>query len=100
MDIQSAVDAPRFHHQWLPDTIYLEPFALSVDTQEKLKAAGYSFKTQRAWAAVEAIAIGPPASTATPAAGIDDSTRPAPLLPGHFYGANDSRRPGGAALGY
>ncbi|HEY2891227.1 MAG TPA: gamma-glutamyltransferase, partial [Dongiaceae bacterium] len=64
MDIQSAVDAPRFHHQWLPDTIYLEPFALSVDTQEKLKAAGYSFKTQRAWAAVEAIAIGPPASTA------------------------------------
>jgi gamma-glutamyltranspeptidase/glutathione hydrolase len=100
MDIQSAVDAPRFHHQWLPDTIYLEPFALSVDTQEKLKAAGYSFKTQRAWAAVEAIAIGPPASTAAPAAGIDDSTRPAPLVPGHFYGANDSRRPGGAALGY
>jgi len=24
MDIQSAVDAPRFHHQWKPDYIYLE----------------------------------------------------------------------------
>ena len=24
MDIQSAVDKPRFHHQWLPDFIYLE----------------------------------------------------------------------------
>ena len=24
MDIQSAVDAPRFHHQWLPDNIYFE----------------------------------------------------------------------------
>jgi len=100
MDIQSAVDAPRFHHQWLPDTIYLEPFALSADTQETLKNEGYSFKTQRPWAAVEAIAIGPPASTAAPAAGIDDSTRPAPLVPGHLYGANDSRRPGGGALGY
>jgi gamma-glutamyltranspeptidase/glutathione hydrolase len=100
MDIQSAVDAPRFHHQWLPDTIYLEPFALSADTQEQLKNEGYSFKIQRPWAAVEAIVIGPPTSAAVPAAGIDDSIRPAPLVPGHFYGANDSRRPGGAAIGY
>jgi gamma-glutamyltranspeptidase/glutathione hydrolase len=100
MDIQAAVDAPRFHHQWLPDTIYLEPYALSADTQAKLKDAGYSFKIQRPWGAVEAIIIGPPASTAAPAAGVDDSTKPAPLVPGHFYGANDSRRPGGAAIGY
>jgi gamma-glutamyltranspeptidase/glutathione hydrolase len=100
MDIQSAVDAPRFHHQWLPDTIYLEPFTLSRDTQDKLKAAGYAFTDQRAWGAVEAILIGPPLPTTAPAAGVDDSTRPAPLIPGHLYGANDSRRPGGAALGY
>ncbi len=100
MDIQSAVDAPRFHHQWLPDTIYLEPFELSADTREKLQAAGYAFKEQRPWGAVEAILVGPPLPPVQPAAGIDDSTRPAPLVPGHLYGANDSRRPGGAALGY
>ena len=100
MDIQAAVDAPRFHHQWLPDTIYLEPYALSADTQAKLKEAGYSFKIQRPWGAVEAIVIGLPAAQTAPAAGIDDSTRPAPLVPGHYYGANDSRRPGGAAIGY
>ncbi len=100
MDIQAAVDAPRFHHQWLPDTVYVEPYALSADTQEKLTQAGYRFKTQRPWGAVEAIVIGLPAAGAAPAAGIDDSTRPAPLVPGHYYGANDSRRPGGAALGY
>src|SRR6266481_1903877 len=100
MDIQTAVDAPRFHHQWLPDTIYLEPFALSRDTLDKLKAAGYAFTDQRAWGAVEAILVGPPLPSTAPPAGIDDTTRPAPLVPGHLYGANDSRRPGGAALGY
>ncbi len=100
MDIQSAVDAPRFHHQWLPDTIYLEPFALSRDTRDKLEAAGYAFSDQRPWGAVEAILVAPPLPSATPSAGVDDSTRPAPLMPGHLYGANDSRRPGGAALGY
>jgi len=30
----------------------------------------------------------------------NDSTISTPLQPGHLYGANDSRRPGGAALGY
>ena len=25
LDIQAAADAPRFHHQYLPDTLYLEP---------------------------------------------------------------------------
>ncbi len=32
MTLQEAVDAPRIHHQWLPDTIAAEPFALSADT--------------------------------------------------------------------
>jgi hypothetical protein len=31
---------------------------------------------------------------------MDDSTHRGALIPGHLYGANDSRRPGGAALGY
>ncbi|RVD63954.1 gamma-glutamyltransferase, partial [Mesorhizobium sp. M4A.F.Ca.ET.029.04.2.1] len=32
MNIQEAIDAPRIHHQWLPDTVYVEPFGLSPDT--------------------------------------------------------------------
>ena len=50
--------------------------------------------------AVEAIMVGPAAPASGAAAGLDDSVKTAPLVPGHFYGASDSRRPGGAALGY
>jgi len=37
MTIQEAVDAPRFHQQWLPSATYLEPFALSPDTKKILE---------------------------------------------------------------
>lgn len=43
MQIQQAVDAPRVHHQWLPDTIAYEPFGLSVDTLQALQSRGYQF---------------------------------------------------------
>ncbi|ANK93137.1 MULTISPECIES: gamma-glutamyltransferase [Rhizobium] len=43
MDISQAVNAPRFHHQWQPDKVYLEPYALSPDTEKMLAAMGYSF---------------------------------------------------------
>lgn len=36
MDPQQAISAPRFHHQWLPDTLYYEEFGLSPDTRAKL----------------------------------------------------------------
>jgi len=41
MTLQEAVDAPRIHHQWWPDTIAAEPFALSADTVKSLTAMGY-----------------------------------------------------------
>ncbi len=41
MDISQAVNAPRIHHQWQPDTVYLEPYALSPDTEKALAAMGY-----------------------------------------------------------
>lgn len=41
LDIQEAVDAPRIHHQWLPDQIYTEPQALSPDTVKLLVEMGY-----------------------------------------------------------
>jgi len=41
MSIQEAVNAPRFHHQWLPDMITFEPNSFDVKTFETLKTKGY-----------------------------------------------------------
>lgn len=41
MTMQQAVNAPRFHHQWLPDEIRMEPKSFNEDTIKKLKALGY-----------------------------------------------------------
>lgn len=43
MSLQQAVDAPRFHHQWMPDHIYLEPFGISPDTRKILEERGHKF---------------------------------------------------------
>jgi len=43
--IQRAIDAPRFHHQWMPDHIYWEEFGLSPDTREKLERMGHVFRS-------------------------------------------------------
>ena len=42
MDMQSAVSSPRFHHQWLPDEILLEPKGFNQETKETLKKWGYN----------------------------------------------------------
>ncbi|HZI18426.1 MAG TPA: gamma-glutamyltransferase [Pyrinomonadaceae bacterium] len=42
MNIQQAVDAPRIHHQWLPDEIVYEPYGLSADTARALERRGHS----------------------------------------------------------
>lgn len=41
MTMQDAVDAPRFHHQWLPDDISFEPKRFSEETTEALIQKGY-----------------------------------------------------------
>lgn len=41
MSMQEAVNAPRFHHQWLPDEITFEPNSFSKDLLENLKEKGY-----------------------------------------------------------
>jgi gamma-glutamyltranspeptidase/glutathione hydrolase len=43
MDIQSAIDAPRIHHQWLPDELMFEPHGISPDTIKILTAYGHKF---------------------------------------------------------
>ncbi len=42
MDISQAVNAPRIHHQWQPDKIYFEPYALSPDTIRALISMGHT----------------------------------------------------------
>ncbi|HEX6099614.1 MAG TPA: gamma-glutamyltransferase [Thermoanaerobaculia bacterium] len=44
MDIQQAVSAPRFHHQWLPDHIFWERLDLDADTRAALEARGHKFR--------------------------------------------------------
>src|SRR5689334_13626585 len=46
MNIQDAIDAPRIHHQWLPDELLGEPFGLSGDTQKALTARGHKLAKQ------------------------------------------------------
>ncbi len=43
MNIQSAIDAPRVHHQWFPDEIIFEPMGMSPDTLAILGALGHKF---------------------------------------------------------
>jgi len=49
MDIQAAIDAPRIHHQWLPDQLTTEPVGFSPDTTVILKAYGH--KLASGWVA-------------------------------------------------
>ncbi|MEM7084635.1 MAG: gamma-glutamyltransferase [Bacteroidota bacterium] len=41
MNMQEAVNAPRFHHQWLPDVVQFEPDQFSRETLQKLEELGY-----------------------------------------------------------
>ena len=42
MTIQEAIDAPRVHHQWLPDRLMYEERALSQDAIDNLRALGHT----------------------------------------------------------
>ena len=59
LNIQQAVDAPRFHHQFLPDFLYLEP-GFADSTVKQLKAMGYAVKEgSETWSDGECIAVDP-----------------------------------------
>jgi gamma-glutamyltranspeptidase / glutathione hydrolase len=97
---QEAVDAPRFHHQWLPDVVFAEPYAFSPDTQKLLEGMGYKIVVQAPWSAAELVATsGAAPSGGGPAVGIADSMFGGRMRPGALYGANDDRRPAGLAVG-
>jgi len=59
LNIQQAVDAPRFHHQYLPDKLYLEP-GFPPDTISALRAMGYDVSIRNGfWSNGECIAVDP-----------------------------------------
>ena len=41
MNLQQAIDAPRLHHQWLPDVVMWEPYGMTADTRRALEAKGH-----------------------------------------------------------
>ncbi len=88
MNIQEAVDAPRIHHQWLPDVTSVEPYALSPDTRHILEDMGYRFNDSLPANHLAAIIIGAP------------SLEGKPVARNRYYGANDPRRGTGLASGY
>jgi gamma-glutamyltranspeptidase/glutathione hydrolase len=88
MDVQEAVDATRFHQQWLPDVTNVENFALSPDTRKILEAMGHRFGNPQPANHVAAILVGAP------------SLAGKPVGKNRFYGSNDPRRNTGLALGY
>jgi gamma-glutamyltranspeptidase/glutathione hydrolase len=57
MSMQGAVSAPRFHHQWLPETTFYEEGSLPQETIETLEAMGHTFATRGSIGRVDAILI-------------------------------------------
>ncbi|HUL79309.1 MAG TPA: gamma-glutamyltransferase [Vicinamibacteria bacterium] len=79
MNPQEAVDAPRFHHQWLPDVIQYERHGLSADTTEALAAKGHRLREIASQGVAETILVDPREGT--------------------LEGGCDRRAPDGAAIG-
>jgi gamma-glutamyltranspeptidase/glutathione hydrolase len=88
MDLQEAVDAPRFHQQWLPETTNVERFALSPDTRKILEGMGHKFGNPQPANHIAAILVGAP------------SLNGKPVGNNRYYGANDPRKNTGLARGY
>jgi gamma-glutamyltranspeptidase/glutathione hydrolase len=82
LNIQQAVDAPRFHQQYLPDVVYVEP-GFPPRTLQALRGMGYEIKgdgEDRYWSDGECIAVDPQT--------------------GQISGGQDKRHTFGKAAGY
>jgi gamma-glutamyltranspeptidase/glutathione hydrolase len=76
MNIAEAAAAPRIHHQWQPDKVFVEP-GLNSDTQRLLSAKGHKI---------------------VPSSRVIGRTQTISSDGEHTYGANDTRWPGGGAV--
>lgn len=59
MNMQQAVEYPRFHHQWMPEKITAEPKRFSEEQQIRLQTKGYTFAPVSAIGLVEGILVLP-----------------------------------------
>ena len=101
MTVQEAVNAPRIHHQWLPDTIFVERFALSPDTRAILEARGYRFTESAPWGVAEGILAGAPRLSPPGFGAAQSLNLGVPSMPGAtLFGAHDARGGAGLAAGY
>jgi gamma-glutamyltranspeptidase/glutathione hydrolase len=80
MNVQEAIDAPRFHHQWLPDKIQYEKWGLSPDTVAALRARGHTLEQIHAQGTAQGIVFN--------------------VKEDLLEGASDRRSPDGAAIGW
>ena len=80
MDIAQAIEAPRIHHQWLPDVTSFEDYGISPDTQKLYEMMGHAIRYRKSQGRAMGIFI-------------DRET-------GLIYGAADSRSFDGGARGY
>jgi gamma-glutamyltranspeptidase/glutathione hydrolase len=80
LDIQEAVNSPRFHEQWMPDRIQLEPKRFSPDTIRLLQLAGNTLAPTEIIDDGECIEVDP--------------------VTAERLGASDARNENGAAIGY
>lgn len=79
MNIAEATQAPRIHHQWLPDELRVEQ-GISADTKAILRAKGHDIVVKRTMGAVQSIMVDPET--------------------GLLLGATDLRRTGSSVEGY
>lgn len=77
MNIADSASAPRLHHQWVPDRLFLEP-GFSPDTINILKSMGYDIGVRDTMGSVQSVM----------------------WKDGLFLGAADPRQSAGAAIGY
>lgn len=97
---QEAVNAPRIHHQWLPDEVYYEQRGVSKDSLNLLDKMGYKMVEQTPWGAAELIMVGLPGAAGVSAdSSGNDAAVSGKVREGYLYGANDVRRPAGEAAG-
>lgn len=76
MNVAEATHTPRFHHQWLPDRLFVEP-EINKDTRELLKQRGYELYESSTMGSTQSIQV-------------ED----------YIYGSSDPRRPNAKAAGY
>ena len=77
MNVAEATHAPRIHHQWYPDILYIEK-GINYDTQHLLRSRGHDVRYRNAMGSTQTIM----------------------MRDGLLFGATDPRRPDGKTMGY